>query len=143
MSGAIRVTDRIALDADELAFTAIRASGPGGQNVNKVSSAVQLRFDAARSPSLPEPVRARLIRLAGRRATAEGVIVITAQRQRSQERNREEAVARLVALIAEAAVPPVPRRPTRPTAGSKARRLAAKTVRAGHKAGRTKPGLED
>lgn len=143
MSEPVRVTDRIALGADELSFTAIRASGPGGQNVNKVSSAVQLRFDAARSPSLPEPVRARLLRLAGRRATADGVIVITAQRQRSQERNREEAVARLVALIAEAAVPPVPRRPTRPTAGSKARRLEAKTVRSGHKAARAKPALDD
>jgi ribosome-associated protein len=143
VSGPIRVTDRIALDADELALTAIRASAPGGQNVNKVSSAVQLRFDAARSPSLPEAVRARLLRLAGRRATADGVIVITAQRHRSQERNREEAVARLVALVAEAAVPPVPRRPTRPTAGAKARRLAAKTVRAGHKAARAKPAVED
>ena len=143
MSGAIRVTERISLGADELAFTAIRASGPGGQNVNKVSSAVQLRFDAARSPSLPEPARARLIRLAGRRATAEGVITITAGRQRSQERNRAEAVARLVALIAAATVPPTPRRPTRPTAGSKARRLAAKGVRAGHKAARARPSLED
>lgn len=143
MSGPVRVTDRITLGADELSFTAIRASGPGGQNVNKVSSAVQLRFDAARSPSLPEPVRERLLRLAGRRATADGVIVITAQRQRSQERNREDAVARLVALIAEAAVAPIPRRATRPTAGAKARRLAAKAQRAARKAARARPGAED
>lgn len=143
MSERIRVTDRLSLDPSELSFTAIRASGPGGQAVNKVSSAVQLRFDAAQSPSLPEPVRQRLLRLAGRRATEAGEIVLTAQRHRSQERNREEAVSRLVALIAEAAVPPVPRRPTRPTAGSRTRRLAEKAVRAGHKAARARPRLED
>jgi ribosome-associated protein len=143
VSEPIRVTDRLALDPGELSFEFIRASGPGGQNVNKVSSAVQLRFDAAASPSLPGAVRERLLRLAGRRATAAGVIVITAQRHRSQERNREDAIGRLVALIAEAATPPIPRRPTRPTAGSRQRRLAAKTQRAGVKAGRSRPGLEE
>jgi len=143
MSERIRVTDRLSLDPGELSFSFVRASGPGGQNVNKVSSAVQMRFDAASSPSLPGAVRARLLRLAGRRATADGVIVISAQRFGSQLRNREDAIARLVALIAEAAVPPVPRRPTRPTAGSRARRLAAKTARAGIKAGRAKPSRDD
>ncbi|WP_204251188.1 alternative ribosome rescue aminoacyl-tRNA hydrolase ArfB [Elioraea rosea] len=143
MSERIRVTDRLSLDPDELSFTAIRASGPGGQNVNKVSNAVQLRFDAAASASLPAQVRERLIRLAGRRATGEGVIVLTAQRHRSQERNREDAVARLVALIAEAAIVQPPRRPTRPSAGAKARRLEAKSVRAGIKSARARPRLDD
>lgn len=141
--GLLRIAGGITLDPGELRFAAIRASGPGGQAVNKVSSAVQLRFDAARSPSLPEAVRARLLRLAGRRASAEGVIVITAQRHRSQERNRADALARLVALVAEAAVPPTPRRATRPTAASKARRLDAKLRRGALKAARARPGPED
>lgn len=143
MTERIRITDRLSLDAEELSFTAIRASGPGGQNVNKVSNAVQLRFDAASSPSLPEAVRDRLVRLAGRRATGEGVIVITAQRHRSQERNREDAVARLVALIEQASIVHPTRRPTRPSAGAKARRLTGKAVRSGIKAGRARPGLDD
>lgn len=143
MSGRIRVTDRLSLGADEVSFSFVRASGPGGQNVNKVSSAVRLRFDAAASPSLPEAVRARLLRLAGRRASAEGVIVITAQRFGSQQRNREDALARLTLLIAEAAVPPTPRRPTRATAASKERRLAAKTARSTIKAGRARPSRDD
>jgi ribosome-associated protein len=143
VSEPIHVTPRLSLDPGELSFTAIRASGPGGQAVNKVSSAVQLRFDAANSPSLPEAVRARLLRLAGRRATDAGEIVLTAQRHRSQERNREDAIARLVALIAEAAVAPTPRRPTRPTLGSKTRRLEGKAVRAGHKAARARPRDDD
>ena len=102
----IRITPAIALDEHEIEETFIRASGPGGQNVNKLSTAVQLRFDVRQSPSLTAPVRERLIRLAGRRVTKDGVLVITAQRHRTQERNRDDARQRLIALIGEAAMPP-------------------------------------
>ncbi len=126
----IQVTPTLAIDESYLEESFIRASGPGGQNVNKLSSAVQLRFLAALCPTLPEPVRARLRRLAGRRMTAEGVLVITAQRFRSQERNRTDALERLLALLREAAAPPPPkRRPTRPTLASKKRRLESKRQR--------------
>ena len=125
----IRVTGRIVIDERELDEQFIRASGPGGQNVNKVETAVQLRFDAARSPGLPDDVRARLMALAGSRLTQEGVIVITAQRFRSQDRNRQDARERLFALIREAAVVPRTRRPTRPTLASKVRRLDGKAKR--------------
>ncbi|MGE0828511.1 MAG: alternative ribosome rescue aminoacyl-tRNA hydrolase ArfB [Hyphomonadaceae bacterium] len=123
----IRVTPAIALHEDEISFTFIRASGPGGQNVNKVSSAAQLRFDAAGSESLPEEVRQKALRLAGARATKEGVIVITADRFRTQERNRDDAIERLVALLAEAAHKPKPRKATKPTRASKEKRLDTKT----------------
>jgi ribosome-associated protein len=125
----IRIDGRISIDERELEESFIRASGPGGQNVNKLSTAVQLRFDARRSPSLPDDVRARLERLAGKRLTREGVIVITAQRHRTQERNRQDALDRLVELIQAAAVRPVPRRPTKPTRGSRERRLESKKRR--------------
>ncbi|HTZ36264.1 MAG TPA: alternative ribosome rescue aminoacyl-tRNA hydrolase ArfB [Stellaceae bacterium] len=135
----IAISDDLALDEREIAEVFIRASGPGGQNVNKLASAAQLRFDARRSPSLPEPVRARLMRLAGRRLTQDGVIVITAQRFRSQERNRADARERLVALIRRALAPPKARRPTRPSAAQREERLAGKARRAAVKARRRPP----
>jgi ribosome-associated protein len=128
----------ITIPESELVETFIRASGPGGQNVNKVSSAVQLRFDVRASPSLPDDVAVRLMRLAGSRMTRDGVIVITADRFRTQDRNRADARDRLAALVAAAEVRPVKRRPTRPSTGSKERRLAGKAVRSGIKAGRGK-----
>ncbi len=134
----IAVTPEIALDDDEIVESFIRASGPGGQNVNKVSSAVQIRFDVRRSRSLPDAVAVRLMKLAGSRMTQDGVLVLTAQRFREQERNRADARARLVAMIAAAAVAPVKRRASRPTAGSRERRLEGKSVRSGIKAGRGK-----
>lgn len=118
------------LDDGEIEESFVRASGPGGQNVNKVSSAVQLRFDLPGSRSLPEDVRERLARLAGRRLTRDGVIVIIAQRYRTQERNRQDALDRLVALVRRAAEAPTPRRPTKPSRGAKERRLQAKARRA-------------
>jgi ribosome-associated protein len=136
----IRVTPFIALDDSEITLEFLRASGPGGQNVQKVETAVRLRFDARQSPNLPEPVRARLERLAGSRLTKDGVIIIEAQRHRTQERNRADALERLVDLIREAAAPPPPpRRKTRPTLGSKIRRLDGKKLRGDVKALRGKP----
>jgi ribosome-associated protein len=133
----IPITDTLALDESELGESFVRASGPGGQNVNKVASAVQLRFDVRHSPSLPADVRQRLERLAGRRVSQDGVLVITAQRFRSHERNRQDALERLVGLIRRAATPPRPRRPTRPTIAAREQRLADKARRARLKRQRT------
>jgi len=129
----IRITDTISLDESEIAESFVRSSGPGGQNVNKLSTAVQLRFDVRRSPSLPNDVAVRLMRLAGKRLTKDGVLVIVAQNHRTQERNRAEALERLIALVQEAAVRPVPRRPTKPTKASREKRLEGKKLRSGIK----------
>jgi ribosome-associated protein len=129
----IRVTGRVILDERDLAESFIRASGPGGQNVNKVETGVQLRFTLNGLSQIPDTVRERLRKLAGRRLTQDDVLVIEAQRFRSQDRNRADAQERLVALLREAAVEPRIRRPTRPTLASKERRLTSKTKRAGIK----------
>jgi len=139
----IRISPAITLDEREIAEEFIRASGPGGQNVNKVASAVQLRFDARHSPSLPADVRARLESLAGSRLTRDGVIIITAQRHRTQMRNRQDALDRLIDLIRRASRHPVKRRPTKPTAASRERRIEGKKRRAGIKRLRhTKPTFD-
>ena len=135
----IRVTSRISLDPREIEESFVRASGPGGQNVNKVATAVELRFDLARSPSLSDEVKARLAGLAGRRLTDEGVLVIEANRFRSQERNRADALERLLDLIRAALPRPKPRKPTRPTLASKARRREGKAKRATTKRLRGRP----
>jgi ribosome-associated protein len=126
----IQVTPRIALDDSEIVEHFIRAGGPGGQNVNKVATAVQLRFDVDASPALDTETRQRLKSLAGRRLNRAGVLVITAERFRTRERNREDALARLVELIGRAAERPKPRRPTRPSAASRARHQESKARRA-------------
>lgn len=126
----IRITPTLAIDENEITEQFIRASGPGGQNVNKVATAVQLRFDVMNSPSLPEEVRQRLIRLAGRRISRDGTLIIDARRFRTQQRNRQDAMDRLVALIRKAAEKPVFRRKRRPPLGSRIRRLETKRRRA-------------
>ena len=139
----LRITDSIALDESELIETFIRSSGPGGQNVNKLATAVQLRFDVRQSPSLPNDVAVRLMRLAGKRLTKDGVIVIEAQRYRTQERNRIDARARLIDLIKAAVTPPKPRRPTKVPKAVKRERLDAKKRRSGIKKFRqSKPAFE-
>jgi len=132
----IQITPSLAIDEGEISLQFIRASGPGGQNVNKVSTAVQLRFDVAHSPSLSDDVRTRLMRLAGNRLTREGELVIEAKRFRSQERNREDAIGRLVELIRRATEKPKPRVATRPTLASRKRRLEGKKQRGEIKRGR-------
>ena len=140
----IEVTPDILLADDEVLIRAVRASGPGGQHVNKVSSAIELRFDARGSPSLPEPVRTRLCKLAGNRLTLDGVIVMVAQEHRSQEMNRQAAIGRLLDLVREAAKPPPPpRKRTRPTYASKLKRLEGKAKRGGVKTLRGRPHGED
>ena len=129
----IQVTGRIAIDEREIDESFVRASGPGGQNVNKLSTAVQLRFDVRHSPSLPRDVRERLERIAGSRLTNDGVLIIIAQRHRTQLRNREDALNRLIEMIRQAAIAPVKRRPTRPTKASRERRIEGKKRRSGVK----------
>lgn len=138
----IRVTDTISIDESEIEESFVRSSGPGGQNVNKLSTAVQLRFDVRRSPSLPNDVAIRLMALAGKRLTKDGVLVLIAQNQRTQERNRAEAMERLVALIQEAAVRPVKRVATKPTKASKQKRLEGKKVRSNTKSMRGKVSFD-
>ena len=133
MPATLPITGRLSLDPAELTISFIRASGPGGQNVNKVSSAAQLRFDLMGSPSLPSAMKMRAADLAGSRLTIDGEIVITADRHRTQALNRDDAIGRLLDLLREAAVPPKHRRPTRPTKASKERRLKSKAERGGVK----------
>lgn len=138
MSARIAVTANLAISRDEIVEHFVRASGPGGQHVNTTSTAVELRFDVARSTSLPDGVKARLVPLAGRRLSGDGVLVITADTHRSQLRNRTEALDKLLALLRQAAVRPRIRRPSQPTLASKKRRLASKTLRGAVKVGRRK-----
>jgi ribosome-associated protein len=142
MTRTIHVSSRVQLDVTELQETFVRAPGPGGQNVNKVASAVELRFDVAGSPSLPDDVRERLKRLAGRRLTGEGVLVIDAHRHRTQNRNRDDARARLFELIRQASIAPKPRKATRPSAAARERRLRDKRVRSKVKQSRRSEGGE-
>ena len=139
----LAVTEQISIDEDELSFRFITGAGPGGQNVNKVATAVQLRFDARHSPSLPDDVSTRLQRLAGARLTSSGAIVIQANRFRTQERNRADAVERLLELIRRATEVPKPRRPTRPTKASKERRLEGKNRRSTLKSTRSRSAFDD
>ena len=139
----LAITTSLSLDPAEITISFIRASGPGGQNVNKVSTAAQLRFDLIGSPSLPAALKARAARLSGSRLTNEGTIVISADRYRTQTLNRDDAIARLIELLKDAAVPPKPRRATRPTLASKTRRLETKTKRGGIKKLRSGKPAED
>lgn len=139
----IRITPALAIDEREISESFVRASGPGGQNVNKVETAVELRFDVRRSASLPDAVAIRLMKLAGRRLTKDGVLVIEAQRFRTQERNRADAIDRLLELLREAMVRPIPRRATKPTFGSKQRRLEGKKRRSDVKAKRNTARFDD
>jgi len=136
---ALRITPSISIDESELEESFILSSGAGGQNVNKVSSAVQLRFDVVRSPSLPDPLRLRLIALSGSRLTKDGVLILVGRQYRDQNRNRIDVRERLAELICEAAIIPKKRRPTKPTRASKERRIEGKKVRANIKKNRGRP----
>ncbi|MBV7331395.1 aminoacyl-tRNA hydrolase [Chloroflexi bacterium TSY] len=126
---ALEITPKLSIDEDELTFTFVRSSGPGGQNVNKVSTAVQLRFDLMHSPSLPLAIRQRAAKLAGRRLTEDGILVLTSRQHRTQSQNRARVISQLIDLLRAAAKPPKPRRKTKPTAASRERRLAKKQRR--------------
>lgn len=138
----IFVTEHLSIDEKDLSESFVQASGPGGQNVNKVATAVSLRYDLYNAAGIPWDVKVRAARIAGRKVTREGAIVITAQRHRTQERNRADALERLVAILKEAAVPPKPRIATKPTRASKARRLDSKSRRSGVKQQRRAPADE-
>ena len=142
-SGMIIVTDKIILVEDEIQLDYVRASGPGGQKINKTASAVQLRFNVLNSPALTEDVRARLIKLAGKRITEHGELIIRANRYRTQEENRQDAINRLVSLVQEAAVVPKKRKKTKPTEASRKRRLDAKKRRSEKKQLRKRVGTAD
>ncbi len=139
----IEITSWLRIDEDELVWKATRASGPGGQHVNKTSTAIELRFDVRASPALPEDVKERLEKLAGSRLTQDGVLILFAQGSRSQEMNRQDAQARLVELIRRATEKPKPRKATKPTYSSKLKRLEGKTKRAGVKSGRGRVKVDD